>query len=263
MLTDTHCHLHILKNHNKAIREAERLSVSSLISCGVDFASSRENIRLAKKHAQVFASVGLHPANSGSENTSLKFQLQSIEKLIEKERKNIVALGEVGLDFAPPRKGKKIKSKKEQISLFKKQIELAIKYHLPLIIHNRKASLELIEIIKEKRGKIRGVFHCFTGGKKLLEKILSLDFYIGIGGLVTYNQGLQEVVKIIPLNKLLLETDSPYLMPEPIRQKKRWPNEPKNVKIVAQKIAELKGDSFISIAQATSGNAKRLFNLNG
>ena len=264
-LVDTHCHLHLLDNPDTAISQAQKAGVSFIISPSIDNASSLENIKIAKKHAGVFAAIGIHPNDfTTSSELSNKHHLQLIKDLLQKKKRQIVAIGETGLDFVSPPPGKKARSKKEQVFLFKEHIKLALKYHLPLIIHNRKANKELISILKPYAlcHQLRAVFHCFSGSKKFLKEVVGLDFYIGIGGLVTYDQGLQKVIEEVSKKKLILETDAPFLTPEPLRQEKRWPNQPENVKIIAQKIAEIKGDSFLSIARQTTQNAQDLFQLN-
>ena len=262
-LVDTHCHLHLLDDPETAIREAKEVGVNYIISPSIAVSSCQENITLAKKHPAVLAAVGIHPREYESELVSIEEQLQLIETLLKRGGNHIVAIGEVGLDFASPPPGKKARSKKEQVFLFKEHIKLALKHHLPLIIHNRKANKELISILKPYalRHQLKAVFHCFSGSKSFLKEVTGLGFYVGIGGLVTYDQGLQKVIEEVPKNKLVLETDAPFLTPEPLRQEKRWPNQPKNVKIIAQKIAEIKGDSFISIAEQTTNNAQCLFGL--
>lgn len=264
-LVDTHCHLHLLDNPGAAICQAQKAGVNFIISPSLDDASSLENIKIAKKHPGVFAAIGIQPNNfTTSSKLSNRHHLQLIEDLLQKGKEQIVAIGETGLDFASPPAGKKARSKKEQVFLFKEHIKLALKYHLPLIIHNRKANKELISILKPYalRHQLRAVFHCFSGSKSFLKEVIGLGFYLGIGGLVTYDQGLQKVIEEVPKKKLVLETDAPFLTPKSIPEEKRWPNQPKYVKIIAQKIADIRGDSFLSIAGQTTQNAQDLFQLN-
>lgn len=144
--------------------------------------------------------------------------------------------------------------------LFGRHLEWAEKYNLPLILHNRRAGEEILEAVTKR--SLKGVFHCFTGSKKLAKQILdNSKFFFGIGGLITFDQGLQEVVKQIPIERIILETDAPYLMPKPIRDEKKWPNEPANIKYVAEKLAEIKGISFEKMAEITSGNCESLFGI--
>lgn len=261
MLIDTHCHLDFLDNPEEKIAAAGKRQVGSIIAPGVTVVSSARCVQLAHNHSGVFAAVGLHPLDVVSQNESVKRQLSGIEKLLQMKKERIVAIGETGLDFGPPPQGETARPPQEQLQLFKSHLELAKKYNLPLIIHNRKASSKLLETLQPFKDQVTGVFHCFVGSKKFLKQVLELGFYVGVTGLITYDQGLQQVIKEVPSDRLLIETDSPYLMPEPIRQEKRWPNEPKHVTIVAEKVAELRGDSFISLAQQTTANAQALFNL--
>jgi len=261
MLIDTHCHLDHLSNPTEKILKARNNNVNIIISPGVNASSSKKCLKIAQENKGVFSAAGLHPIDINSSKISLQEQLRTIANLLEKEKQYIVALGECGLDFGPVNDGESKRSKQLQIDILQKQIELALKNDLPLILHNRKANQELLNLLKPYKGKIKGVFHCFTGSKKFLQQVIDLDFYIGITGLITYDQGLQQVIKQAPESKLLIETDAPYLMPEPIRKTKKWPNEPKNVKIVAQEIAKVKGVCFDKIAETTTKNAIQLFKL--
>jgi TatD DNase family protein len=189
----------------------------------------------------------------------LDFLKNELEQQINLSQK-IVAIGECGIDIPS---WQKQRSLEDQVKVFKFQIELSIKYKLPLIIHNRHAGekiIELIENCKLKNENCSGVFHCFTGSKKMVSKILELQtFYFGLGGLITTDLGLQEVVKNIPLEKIILETDSPYLTPKPIKDTHSWPNQPGNLIYIAQKLAELKHISIDTVAQQTTFNASKLF----
>jgi len=262
MFIDTHCHLDYLSNPDQAIVNASKAGVKIIIAPGVNSDSSQKCINFAKKYSKVYAAVGLHPIDVKSQNLKLESQFEIIRTLIKQEKKYIVALGECGLDFAPASGKETNRSNQDQIALFKNQVQLALKYQLPLIIHNRKADQQLIDILTPFKGKINGVFHCFCQSKNFLKQIIDLGFYLGLTGLISYDLGLQQVLKHIPENKILIETDSPYLMPEPIRKTKKWPNLPENVKIVADWIAKIKGDSFLRIAKKTTKNAYTLFGLN-
>jgi len=152
---------------------------------------------------------------------------------------------------------------KEQVFLFEKQIELALNLNLPVLVHSRKAFDEVFSILKRffnfSKSNLTGVFHCYSGSKTDIKKVEEIGFYFGLDGNLTYNVGLQNVVKLIPLEKTLIETDCPFLAPEPFRGLR---NEPKNVKIVAEFIGELKQISFSKVAQTTTQNAKNLFKIN-
>ncbi len=261
MLADTHCHLDFFSDSTEKISRAKKNKVEIIIAPGVNADSNKKCLKIAQENKGIFAAVGLHPTDVYSNKISPQKELEIIKNLLETGNKKIVAIGECGLDFGPIVEGEIQRSKKIQTDIFKKQLNLALKYNLPIIIHNRKANQELLNILRDYKGKIRGVFHCFTGSKKFLQQVIDLNFHIGITGLITYDQGLQEVIKQAPENKLLTETDAPYLMPEPIRKTKKWPNEPKNVKIIAQEIAKIKNLSFEKVAEITTKNAVRLFKL--
>jgi len=197
-----------------------------------------------------FPMLGLHP-------TSVKENFSEEVDFIKSEIGNtkFYAIGECGLDYY----WDKTFIREQEIAL-RAQIDLAIQYNLPLVLHSRKSLNELISIIKEyKNDNLTGVFHCFPGNTQEAEKVIELGFMLGIGGVVTYkNSGMAEVVKDISLNHIILETDSPYLTPVPHRGKR---NESSYIKIIAQKIAELKNIAFEEVETTTTGNALKLFNL--
>lgn len=233
-MIDTHAHL------DKVLKDS-RDEVNKIILAASDLEDSKKNIELAQKYKFLLASVGIHPQSSIE-------KVNQLEKLIDK---NVIAIGECGLDFSINH------NQKEQEIAFRKQIELAQKYNLPLIIHARKAVDEVIEILKEYN-QLRGVFHCYAGGKKRIKKVLELGFYIGIDGNLTYEEGLIDVVKNIPKDKLILETDCPYLTPLPFRGEK---NKPAYIKYTYEKVSEIWKTSFEETEKTIDKNAKKLFNI--
>lgn len=254
-LIDTHCHLSFYKDPKKVVERAKKAGVTKIINIGISIDGNQKTINISNGNKNVYTAIGVYPNNDRGKSPH---KIQSdLEKQV-KTSKKIVAIGECGIDIS---KWKSQRPVDEQIKLFKMQVMLANKYNLPLIIHNRKANKELLSVLQPyaMRCQLSAVFHCFTGSKKFLLQLIELGFNIGVGGLATYDQGLQEVIKHAPLNRILLETDSPYLTPEPARQTENWPNEPKNVRIIAEKIAEIRGDSFLKIAKQTTKNAERLF----
>jgi len=263
MLIDTHCHLNFKAFKGKAdpvIERARKAGVKKVIVPGARLDTSKKAVELARKYKEIYAAVGIHPIHA----RRVKNQMPNLKNKLKKlaENKKVVAIGECGLDYFRI-ENSKLKIKKKQKLLFKMQIELAQELDLPLIIHNRNAGDDLISILKPyaicHKPRLRAVFHCFSGNFTLLAWALEHNFYIGIDGNITYSKHVKKVVKRTPLERLLIETDSPYLMPEPLRSTKKFPNEPKNVKIVAEKIAEIKGDSFLRIAKQTTENAEELF----
>jgi len=261
MLIDTHCHLNFKTFEGKvglAIKRARRAGVEKTIVPGARLDTSKKAVELAQKYKEIYAAVGIHPIHAGK----LKFKTSKAKNELKKlaENKKVVSIGECGLDYFRI-KNNELRTKVKQRLLFEIQIELAKELGLPLIIHNRNASDDLISVLKPyaTRHKLQAVFHCFSGSFTLLAWALEHNFYVGIDGNVTYSKHVKKIVKQTPLKNLLVETDSPYLTPEPIRSTKKFPNEPKNVKIVAEKIAEIKGDSFLKVAKQTTKNAEELF----
>lgn len=286
MLIDTHCHLNFKAFEGKvekAIQRAKKSGVKKIIVPGTNLETSKRAVELTQKYDEIYAAVGIHPHHSKLKTQSSKLKAK-LEKLVKS--KKVVAIGECGLDYFQVKNLKfkeqshssKLKIKKIQKEIFELQIELAKKLNLPLIIHNRQASKDILKTInnagvkaEHPRSKhrdqqlaisnLRAVFHCFQGSNQLLSWALKNNFYIGITGIVTYNKKMQEIVRKTPLKNILIETDAPFLTPEPIRKTKKWPNEPKNVKIVAERVVKIKGDSFLNIARKTSKNAIQLFKL--
>ena len=236
-MIDTHAHFERLCDIDEGLNK--------IILAGASLASSKNNLLLGEKYSNILlTSVGIHPQEINDSPFELK-------KLIEENYKKIAAIGECGLDFSSEH------DRDWQEKVFRLQIELALKYKKPLIIHARKAVDETVEILKEYKN-LTGVFHCYAGGIKRVKKINELDFYFGIDGNVTYEIGLEEVVKNIPKDRLILETDSPYLTPVPLRGKE---NNPNNVKYIYKKVAEIWGMSFEETEKIIDENAKRLFKI--
>ena len=232
-MIDTHAHL------EQTLCDT-RGEVDKIILAAADLETSKNNLKLAKKYDFLYPTIGIHPQSPVE-------KIEVLEKLISK---NIVAIGECGLDFSEENYDEKI-----QRDIFKYQIELAQKYKLPLIIHARKAVDEVIEILKDYKN-ITGVFHCYAGGIKRIKKVIELGFYFGIDGNLTYEDGLVGVVNNIPKDKLILETDCPYLTPLPFRGQE---NKPAYIKYIYQKLADIWGMSFESTEKIVDDNAKKLF----
>lgn len=237
-MIDTHAHL-------KEILCDTRGEVDKIILASSDFESAKKNIELAEKYDFLYPSIGIHPQSPAD-------QIDDLGKIITK---NVVAIGECGLDYSEDDY-----NQISQIQNFRTQIELAQKHKLPLIIHARKAVDEVIEILKEYKN-ICGVFHCYAGGIKRIKKVLEIgeNWYFGIDGNLTYEDGLVGVVENIPKDRLILETDCPYLTPLPFRGQE---NKPAYVKYIYQKVSEIWEISFGETEKMVDGNAKRLFGLN-
>lgn len=248
MMIDTHCHLckEDYENVEEVIKHMEN---NVMIAAGVDDKTNQEVIELCKKYCNVYGAIGIHPSEVNVSNEkSLKF----IEEHIMDHK--IVAIGEIGLDYHYG-----IEEKELQKEYFKKQLDLARKYNKTVVIHSRDAIEDTYQIMKEYKD-VKMTLHCYSGSVNMAKKFLDLDVYFGIGGVVTFKNSrvLKEVVEILPLSHILLETDSPYLTPEPYRGSK---NEPKNILLVAEKIAQIKGITVEEVLKETKNNAIFQFDL--
>jgi TatD DNase family protein len=254
MLFDTHAHLNAIQYNDdlqEVIDRALEEGVSNVVVVGFDRPTISRAIELAEQYPFIYAAVGWHPVDAIDMTEE---DLQMIEQLAAHPK--VVALGEMGLDYYWDKSPKEV-----QKEVFRKQIALAKKVKLPIIIHNREATADIIEILKEENAaEVGGIMHCFTGSVEVAKQCIDMNFYISFGGPVTFKNAKKpkEVAKEIPLEHLLIETDCPYLTPHPFRGKR---NEPSYVKYVAEAIAELKGVSFEEVAQKTSDNAKKLFGI--
>jgi TatD DNase family protein len=254
MLFDTHAHLNAIQYNDdlqEVIDRALEEGVSNIVVVGFDRPTISRAIELAEQYDFIYAAVGWHPVDAIDMTEE---DLQMIEQLAAHPK--VVALGEMGLDYYWDKSPKEV-----QKEVFRKQIALAKKVKLPIIIHNREATADVIEILREENAaEVGGIMHCFTGSIEVAKQCIDMNFYISFGGPVTFKNAKKpkEVAKEIPLEHLLIETDCPYLTPHPFRGKR---NEPSYVKYVAEAIAELKGISFEEVAQKTSDNAKKLFGI--
>ncbi len=262
MLVDTHAHLNF-KDYQDDLDEVVKRSikngVNKIICVSSNLAESEKAIEIAQQYqGVVFPAVGIHPQQTDPE-TKLSSEEQ-IRKLAElAKQKEVVAIGECGFDYSPAPPGEKDRTKKEQIFLFEKQIELASKLNLPTNVHSREASSDTLEMLERYANKeLKGIWHCYAAGKKRIERIKQMGFYFGVDGNITYDPGLQNVFQQIPLEKILLETDCPFLAPEPHRGTR---SEPAHVKIITEHLAKLKGTSFEKVAKITTDNAKSLFKI--
>lgn len=254
MLFDTHVHLNasqFAEDEEEVIKRAQSEGVENMVVVGFDKETIQGAIRIAEKYDFIYASVGWHPVDA----IDMKDEdLIWIEKLAGHPK--VVALGEMGLDYYWDKSPKDI-----QKDVFRKQIRLAKKVKLPIIIHNREATQDIVDILKEEGAEeVGGIMHCFSGSIETAKECIAMNFYISFGGPVTFKNAKKpkEVATELPLEKLLIETDCPYLTPHPYRGKR---NEPAYVKLVAEQIAELKGVSFEEVARQTSKNAKKVFKI--
>lgn len=251
-LIDSHCHLTTeeYKEEFNEILEDTKKNLEFIINIGCDLESSQETVKLSKNYDFMFASVGIHP------NYANKYDNKNDLKLINMiKEKKVIAIGECGLDYY-----RDITPKNLQNEIFKKQLNWSKEFNKPLIIHGREAYEDIIDILSLPEYKdLKGVMHSFAGSYEQVEKILD-RFYCSISGIVTFKNALniQEMVKKIPLERLMVETDAPYLAPHPFRGKI---NKPSYITYTAQKIAEIKNATYDKVIEITNKNTKELFNI--
>ena len=249
---DTHCHLDKLDSTpEEAVKQAKQEGVETMITISVDEESFDFVSNAVMQFKDVYGSVGLHPHDASEFNPSLE---QSIRKLARGHDK-MIAIGETGLDYHYMNS-----STENQQFAFSKQLQIAIELNLPVVVHSREAEADTISIIKEIPVPALGVVHSFTSSIKMARTLLDMGWCLGINGIVTFKnaEDLREVVRWIPLDRLLLETDSPFLAPVPFRGK---PNKPAYIPVIASFIAELRKIPIEHLAEKTSENANRLFSI--
>ncbi len=254
-LFDSHAHLDDKKfdtDRQTLIEQIKQSKVTKLISAGYNLESSKKAIELAKKYNFIYATIGISPNDIPNTNAKLLQMLEQIEKLVEQSQK-IVAIGEIGLDYHWNQENKEL-----QKQAFIKQIELANKLQLPIVIHTREATIDTIEILKENKVEKKGVFHCCPLNQELVKQALDLGFYISFAGPITFKnaKNADQIIQKVPNEKMLIETDSPYLCPEPFRGKR---NDSRNVEYIAKKIADVKNMKLEEVAQITYHNAEEIF----
>lgn len=268
MILDTHAHLNFFefeKDREEMIKRCLDSGIG-MINVGTNLHSSKKAVDIAGRYSDVFASIGLHPLNIDSEFLKNKGYSGESESFLEKEfdydaykslkGEKVVAIGEIGLDYwyKPKGTGKKESFKLEQKKIFERQLDLAEELDLPVIIHCRSAFDDLFEVLSKR--KIRGVLHCFTGTKEEAERALSLGLYIGINGIV-FKVDIEEAIRSVPLEKILIETDCPYLSPPGFEER----NNPLALNYIIDEIARIKGADAIEVGETTYKNAKELFNI--
>ena len=255
-LIDTHTHLNdkkFLGQERDVIERAREAGVTRLINFGDTMESSERAVELSREFEGVFSGVGIHPEEAFPMTSADDDRLAA---WTEEER--VIAIGEIGLDYYWEKDPDKRLLQQE---IFIRQLDLARQLHLPVCIHDREAHGDTLAILKKEAKGIRGVLHCFSGSLEMAREVLKMDWFLGVDGPLTYKNAakLPEIVQALPLERLLVETDAPYLAPVPMRGKQ---NEPAFVKYVAEKVAELKGISLEEVAAQTSVNALELYGLN-
>ncbi|SEB19982.1 TatD DNase family protein [Thalassobacillus cyri] len=254
MLFDTHVHLNARQfeeDREEVIQRAKEEGVEYMVVVGFDRETIPLAIEIAESHHNIYAAVGWHPVDAiDMEETDLDW----IEELSSHSK--VVALGEMGLDYHWDKSPADV-----QKEVFRKQIQLAKKVNMPIIIHNREATQDIVDILKEEKAEeVGGIMHCYSGSVEIAEACVKMNFMISLGGPVTFKNAKRpkEVAEAIDLDHLLVETDCPFLAPHPNRGKR---NEPAYVKLVAEQIAELKGVSLEEVSEKTTRNALKFFNI--
>lgn len=260
-MTDTHCHLDFAafnKDRDEVInRTLSR--INAMVNIGAGLYASEQSVGLANQNERVWATVGLHPQDTEPEvDLDLNKQVDRLKELAESNPR-VVAVGETGLDYSPAPPGEKDRTRQEQKRLFISQIKLAQQLDLPLVVHSRDSSDDVLEVLRTNRVE-RAVLHCFSYTKEVAQQVLDLGLFISFTGIITFKNArrLHDTVKYVPLKKMMLETDAPFLAPDPLRGQRC---EPWMVEYVGGKVAELKGVSVEEVEIVTDGNAREFFGL--
>lgn len=268
-MIDVHCHLNFkafANDYDAVIKRAVEAGVDTIINVGTKLDSSKRAVELTQQYENLYAIVGVHPHHADKIELGSNWLIEL--EAITKSSPKVVAIGEIGMDnYHYQSNG--ITDPKAQRELFERQIELAHKLKLPLQIHNRHAGNDILEVLNANKNllmKIPGMFHCFSGDLNFLKSVLDLGFFVGFDGNITYkglapgeDTALPDLVKAAPLDRIVIETDSPYLTPEPHRGSR---NEPSYAILIARRVAEIKGVSLEEIEAQTTKNVHTIFNLN-
>lgn len=253
VLIDTHAHIDIDRfdeDRDDVVARAEAAGVKAIINMGDSMESSLRSVELTKKYGSVFAGVGIHPEEA---RPMTQADDQQLAKWAEQEK--VVAIGEIGLDYYWV---KEQEQRQIQQQVFIRQLDLARQLHLPVCVHNRDAHGDTLAILKREGKGVRGVLHCYSGSLEMAKELIKMDWFIGVDGPLTFKNAakLPEIVQNIPLERILVETDCPYMAPVPMRGKR---NEPAYVFHVAEKLAELRTISLEKVANQTTANARELY----
>ena len=255
-LFDSHAHYNDEKfkqDQEEILESIYKTGITKLICAGYSLESSKKATEIADKYAFIYSIVGISPNDIAEELEEVERQLEEIEQLARKNK--VVAIGEIGLDYYWNTDNKEM-----QLVVFQKQIQLANRLSLPIVIHTREAVMDTIQILKMKTVDKKGVFHCCPMNRELVKEALKLGFYISLAGPVTFKnaKNADEIIQMIPIDRILIETDSPYLAPEPNRGKR---NDSRNVIYIAEKIAQVRKMPVEEIARITYENTCRVFNI--
>ncbi len=248
MFTDTHCHLfnEYYNNIDEVLDRAKEAGVTKVMSAATDYNNSLEMLELKHKYNNIYINLGVHPEVIDKED------VDKVIELIKNTKDSITAIGEIGLDYYWTKD-----NKEKQIEVFEKQLKLAEELNLPVVVHSREATLDTITSLKKYN--VKGVIHCFSGSLETAREYIKMGYYIGVGGVITFkNANLKDVIKELPMERILLETDSPYLSPEPFRGQD---NEPMRIVEIAKFIANLKGISLEEVSRITEENVYNLYKI--
>jgi TatD DNase family protein len=253
LLVDSHAHLQWAsfdEDREKVITRAREADVKYIVNIGYDLDGSKKAIELAEQHEGLYATVGIHPHNAYEFSEKVLDTLRSLS-----ENPKVVAIGEIGLDYY-----RNLSPKAAQQKAFEAQLILAQELKLPVVIHDRDAHADILKTLSRFRGKINGVMHCFSGSPEMAEHCVRMGYYISFAGPVTFPNAhkLHETAKTTALDKILIETDCPWLAPQEMRGKR---NEPAFLPFTAEKIANLRGISLNELAEATTKNTRQIFHL--
>lgn len=256
-LFDSHAHLEdeqFEEDREELIQKIQQEGIEKFISAGYSLKSSQRAIELAQRYDFIYATAGISPNDIPQTEEELWKILDEIKKIAEQNSK-VVAIGEIGLDYHWNTENKELQKK-----AFEEQIKIANQLDLPIVIHTREAVMDTLEILKRSEVRRRGVFHCCPLNRELVKEGLKLGFYISFCGPVTFKnaKNANEIIQMVPKDRMLIETDSPYLSPEPVRGRR---NDPRNIKYIAQKVADVKGLSIEEVANVTYQNTKKVFHL--
>lgn len=251
MLVDTHTHLYLSefeRDRTEMLERARAAGVGRMFLPAIDSSEHGNMLKLEQEQPDCIAMMGLHPC---SVKENYEEELKVVSNWLAKRK--FVAVGEIGLDFYWD-----LSFTQQQYDAFRRQAALAIELGIPIVIHSRNATDECITVVREmQKGGLSGIFHCFSGSAEQAKQVTDLGFYLGIGGVITYkNSGLDKVVRDVPLERIVLETDAPYLTPVPFRGKR---NESGYLRYVVEKVAEVKGVGVEEVARVTTANAQNIF----
>lgn len=249
MYIDSHAHLlnEFYEDISSVIKQANNRNVKKIINCAENILTSKEVVKLSKLYSNVYPAIGIHPEHAKEELNNIN----KLEEIIKKEK--VIAIGEIGLDYYY---GKE--NKKEQLKCFRDQLKLAEKYNLPVIIHSREATLDTINTLKEY--KLKGIIHCFSGSVEIAKEYIKMGYKLGVNGIVTFKNSkkVKDVIKNIGIDNLALETDCPFLTPEPFR---KYKNEPKYIYEIAKYLSILLEKDEEEIRKITSDNVYEVFDI--